>query len=337
MIGSTRGGTMQTRALGSQGLVVSAIGLGCMGMSQSYGEGDDAESQATLEEALDLGITLFDTADVYGPLTNERLVGRVLGPHRDEVLIATKFGNERRDDGTWIGVNGRPDYLRACCDASLARLGTDHIDLYYQHRVDPSVPVEETFGALGELVEVGKVRFLGISEAAPDTIARAHRTHPLSAVQSEYSLFTRDPEDGVLERCRELGIGFVPFSPLGRGMLSGVLTSVDQLGPGDMRRGSPRFSEDNFDANLATVRRLSELAADKGVTPAQLALAWVLDRGADIVPIPGTKRRRYLEENVAALEIELSDEDRAVIDDVAPCGVAAGDRYAPEQMRRINL
>jgi aryl-alcohol dehydrogenase-like predicted oxidoreductase len=234
-------------------------------------------------------------------------------------------------------VNGRPDYLRACCDASLARLGTDRIDLYYQHRVDPSVPVEETFGALGELVSDGKVRFLGISEAAPDTIARAHRTHPLSAVQSEYSLFTRDPEDGVLERCRELGIGFVPFSPLGRGMLSGTLTSLDQLGPGDFRRGSPRFSEDNFDANLATVRRLSELATDKGVTPAQLALAWVLDRGADIVPIPGTKRRRYLEENVDALEIELSDEDRAVIDDVAPRGVAAGDRYGPAQMRGVNL
>ena len=328
---------MHTRALGSQGLVVSAIGLGCMGMSQSYGESDEAESTATIELALDLGVTLFDTADVYGPFTNEVLVGRVLAPRRDEVVIATKFGNERRDDGTWAGVNGRPEYVHACCDASLRRLGTDRIDLYYQHRVDPSVPVEETFGALGELVEAGKVRFLGISEAAPDTIARAHRTHPVSAVQSEYSLFTRDPEDGVLARCRELGIGFVPFSPLGRGMLSGSLTSVEQFEPGDFRRGSPRFSEKNFDANLATVRRLGELAQDKGVTPAQLALAWVLDRGRDIVPIPGTKRRRYLEENIDALEIELSDEDRAVIDDIAPVGVAAGDRYAPDQMRRVNL
>jgi aryl-alcohol dehydrogenase-like predicted oxidoreductase len=328
---------MHTRALGTQGLTVSAIGLGCMGMSQSYGESDEAESTATLELALDLGVTLFDTADVYGPFTNEVLVGRVLAPRRDEVVIATKFGNERRDDGTWAGVNGRPDYVHACCDASLRRLGTDRIDLYYQHRVDPSVPVEETFGALGELVEAGKVRFLGISEAAPDTIARAHRTHPVSAVQSEYSLFTRDPEDGVLARCRELGIGFVPFSPLGRGMLSGALTSAEQFEPGDFRRGSPRFSQKNFDANLATVRRLSELAQDKGVTPAQLARAWVLDRGRDIVPIPGTKRRRYLEENVDALEIELSDEDRAVIEDIAPVGVAAGDRYAPDQMRRVNL
>jgi aryl-alcohol dehydrogenase-like predicted oxidoreductase len=328
---------MHTRALGSQGLVVSAIGLGCMGMSQSYGKSDEAESTATLELALDLGVTLFDTADVYGPFTNEVLVGRALAPRRDEVVIATKFGNERRDDGTWAGVNGRPEYVHACCDASLSRLGTDRIDLYYQHRVDPTVPVEETFGALGELVDAGKVRFLGISEAAPDTIARAHRTHPVSAVQSEYSLFTRDPEDGVLARCRELGIGFVPFSPLGRGMLSGSLTSAEQFEPGDFRRGSPRFSEKNFDANLATVRRLSELAQDKGVTPAQLALAWVLDRGQDIVPIPGTKRRRYLEENIDALEIELSDEDRAVIEDIAPVGVAAGDRYAPDQMRRVNL
>jgi aryl-alcohol dehydrogenase-like predicted oxidoreductase len=328
---------MQTRALGSQGLVVSAIGLGCMGMSQSYGESDEAESTATIERALDLGVTMFDTADVYGPFTNEVLVGRVLAPRRDEVLIATKFGNERREDGTWAGVNGRPEYVHACCDASLSRLGTDRIDLYYQHRVDPSVPVEETFGALGELVDAGKVRFLGISEAAPDTITRAHRTHPVSAVQSEYSLFTRDPEDGVLARCRELGIGFVPFSPLGRGMLTGALTSVEQFEPGDFRRGTPRFNEKNFDANLATVRRLSELARDKGVTPAQLALAWVLDRGQDIVPIPGTKRRSYLEENVDALEIQLSDDDRAVIDDIAPVGVAAGDRYAPDQMRRVNL
>jgi len=328
---------MQTRALGSQGLVVSAIGLGCMGMSQSYGEGDEAESRATIEHALDLGITLFDTADVYGPFTNEVLVGQTLSARRDEVVIATKFGNERAADRTWLGVNGRPEYVRACCDASLGRLGTDRIDLYYQHRVDPSVPVEETFGALGELVAAGKVRYLGISEAAPDTIARAHATHPVSAVQSEYSLFTRDPEDGVLDRTRELGIGFVPFSPLGRGMLSGALTSVEQFRPGDFRRHSPRFSEKNFEANLATVRRLSELARDKGVTPAQLALAWVLDRGIDIVPIPGTKRRSYLEENVGALDVELSDEDRAVIEDVAPRGVAAGDRYGPEQMARVNL
>src|ERR1700691_1601985 len=235
MIDRTRGGMMQTRALGSQGLVVSAIGLGCMGMSQSYGESDEAESTATLELALDLGVTLFDTADVYGPFTNEVLVGRVLAPRRDEVVIATKFGNERRDDGTWAGVNGRPDYVRACCDASLRRLGTDRIDLYYQHRVDPSVPVEETFGALGELVEAGKVRFLGISEAAPDTIAGAHRAHAVRAVQSESSLSTSEPASGGLARCRELGIGFVPFSPLGRGMLSGSLTSAEQFEPGDFR------------------------------------------------------------------------------------------------------
>lgn len=328
---------MQQRALGSQGLTVSAEGLGCMGMSQSYGPADDSESTATIHRALDLGVTFLDTADMYGPFVNEQLVGKAIAQRRDEVVLATKFGNERRHDGSWVGVNGRPEYLRACCDASLERLGVDHIDLYYQHRVDVTVPVEETWGAMGELVAAGKVRFLGISEAATGTIRRAHATHPMAAVQSEYSLFTRDPEDEVLNAVRELGIGFVAYSPLGRGFLSGRITSPDDFDRTDFRRYSPRFQGDNFTKNLDVVRKVDELAQTKGVTSSQLALAWVLAQGEDIVPIPGTKRSSYLEENVAAMDVELTPEDLAAIDELAPRGVAAGERYAAEHMARVNV
>ncbi|MHB8219486.1 MAG: aldo/keto reductase [Acidimicrobiales bacterium] len=328
---------MEQRTLGTQGLKVPALGLGCMGMSQSYGAGDEDESIATIHRALELGITFLDTADMYGPFTNERLVGRAISGRRDEVVLATKFGNERRPDGSWVGINGKPDYVRQCIDASLERLGVDHVDLYYQHRVDTTVPVEETWGAMGELVEAGKVRYLGISEAAPATIRRAHATHPMTAIQSEYSLFTRDPEDGVLDTIRELGIGFVAYSPLGRGFLSGTVTSPDQFDADDFRRRSPRFSGENFQKNLDVVQRVRALAEDKGVTPSQLALAWVLAQGSDVVPIPGTKRRSYVEENAAAVDVHLSAEDLASIEAVAPKGVAAGDRYAAEQMIRINV
>jgi aryl-alcohol dehydrogenase-like predicted oxidoreductase len=328
---------MLRRKLGSQGLEVSAEGLGCMGMSQSYGEADEAEALATIDRALELGVTFLDTANVYGPFTNERLVGRAVAGRRDQVVIATKFGLQGRDDSGGIQVNGRPEYVRECCDASLARLGTDRIDLYYQHRVDPAVPVEETWGALSELVAAGKVRFLGISEAAPATIRRAHATHPVSAVQSEYSLFTRDPEPAVLPTCRELGIGFVPFSPLGRGVLSGTVTSTAEFGAADFRAHNPRFQGENFDRNLGLVARLTEVAGRKGCTPAQLALAWVLAQGEDVVPIPGTKRRRWLEENVAALSVELAPEDISAIEAIAPPGAAAGDRYRYEDMARVNV
>jgi aryl-alcohol dehydrogenase-like predicted oxidoreductase len=328
---------MEHRRLGTQGLEVSALGLGCMGMSQSYGVADEDEAIATIHRALELGVTFLDTADMYGPFTNERLVGRAIAGRRDEVVLATKFGNERRADGTWVGVNGKPEYVRQCIDASLERLGVDHVDLYYQHRVDTSVPVEETWGAMGELVAAGKVRYLGISEAAPSTIRRAHATYPMTAVQSEYSLFTRDPEDGVLATTRELGIGFVAYSPLGRGFLSGTVTSPDELGEGDFRRFSPRFQGENFHRNLRVVERVGELAEEKGVTRSQLALAWVLAQGQDIVPIPGTKRRSYLEENVAALRVHLSPGDLASIEKVAPKGVAAGDRYPAEHMARVNV
>jgi len=328
---------MQKRTLGSQGLEVSAEGLGCMGMSQSYGPSDVAEAMATIHRALELGVTFLDTADVYGPFTNERLVGRAIAGCRDQVVLATKFGNERREDGTWVRVNGRPDYVRRCCDASLERLGTDHIDLYYQHRVDTTVPVEETWGAMAELVAAGKVRCLGISEAAPATIRRAHATHPVTAVQSEYSLFTREPEAAVLPTCRELGIGFVPFSPLGRGVLSGTVTSTAQFDADDFRAHTPRFQGDNLAHNLDMVAQLTEVATRKGCTPAQLALAWVLAQGEDVVPIPGTKRRRWLEENVAALSVELTPEDIAAIEAIAPPGAAAGDRYRPEDMARVNV
>jgi aryl-alcohol dehydrogenase-like predicted oxidoreductase len=308
-----------------------------MGMSQSYGPGDDTESVATIHRALDLGVTFLDTADMYGPFTNEALVGQAIASRRDEVVLATKFGNERRRDGSWVGVNGRPDYVHRACDASLERLGVDHIDLYYQHRVDATVPIEETWGALGELVSAGKVRWLGISEAAPETVRRAHATHPMAAGQYEYSLFTRDPEGGLLDTLRELGIGLVAYSPLGRGFLSGEITSPDDFGDGDFRRHSPRFQGENFDRNLAVVEKVKSLAAERDVTPSQLAIAWVLAQGADVVPIPGTKRRRYLEEDVGALGVELSRDDLDAIDAIAPRDVTAGERYTPEMMARINV
>jgi aryl-alcohol dehydrogenase-like predicted oxidoreductase len=329
---------MQTRALGTQGLTVSAEGLGCMGMSAFYGAFDDTESTATLNRALDLGVTFLDTADVYGPYTNERLLAGVLAARRDEVVLATKFGNEVDEQGTRTGrVNGRPEYIRQAVDGSLQRLGIDTIDLYYQHRVDPQTPIEETFGALGELVAAGKVRYLGISEAAPETIRRAHATSPLSAVQTEYSLFTRDVEDdGVLATVRELGIGFVPYSPLGRGFLSGRIRSIDDFEEGDFRRSSPRFQGENFAKNLAVLDEVIAIAEAKGVTPSQLALAWVLAQGDDVVPIPGTRRIANLEENVAAVDIELTPEELAAIEQAAPAGVAAGERYAPQGMQTLN-
>ncbi|HET6750807.1 MAG TPA: aldo/keto reductase [Actinomycetes bacterium] len=330
---------MEQRTLGTQGLRVSALGLGCMGMSQSYGPADDQESVATIHRALDLGVTFLDTADMYGPFTNERLVGRAIAGRRDEVVLATKFGNQRRPDGSWVRVNGRPGYVHSACDASLERLGVDHVDLYYQHRVDPSVPVEETWGAMKELVEAGKVRHLGISEAAPATIRRANAVHPVAALQSEYSLFTRDPEGELLATVRELGIGFVAYSPLGRGFLSGRLTgsSPGEFADDDFRRGHPRFEGENFARNLQLVERVRRLAGEKGATPAQLAIAWVLAQGDDVVPIPGTKRRRYLEENLAALQVRLDPGDLAAIDEVAPRNAVAGDRYTPAMMARINL
>jgi aryl-alcohol dehydrogenase-like predicted oxidoreductase len=328
---------MEQRHLGRQGLITSALGLGCMGMSQSYGQADEAESVATIHRALDLGVTLLDTADMYGPFTNEVLIGKAIAGRRHEVVLATKFGNERRPDGSWVRVNGRPDYARAACDASLQRLGVDVIDLYYQHRVDRTVPVEETWGAMSELVTAGKVRHLGISEAAPATIRRAHAVHPITALQSEYSLFTRDPEDEILPCVRELGIGFVAYSPLGRGFLTGRITSPDDFEPDDFRRSSPRFQGENFTANLRVVDRIREMAAAKDVTPGQLAIAWVLAQGDDIVPIPGTKRRSYLEENIGALDVTLTDEDLARIEEVAPKGVAAGNRYADAGMAHVNV
>jgi aryl-alcohol dehydrogenase-like predicted oxidoreductase len=326
---------MEQRTLGGQGLVVSALGLGCMGMSQSYGPGDDQESVATIHRALDLGMTFLDTADVYGPYTNERLVGRAIAGRREEVVLATKFGNQRLDDGRRV-VNGKPDYVRQACDASLERLGVDHIDLYYQHRVDRSVPVEDTWGAMAELVQAGKVRHLGISEAAPATVRRAHAVHPVSAGQYEWSLFTRDLEDEVLPALRELGIGVVAYSPLGRGFLSGRITSPDDFGEDDFRRNHPRFTGENFARNLELVDRVRELAAGKGATPSQLAIAWVLAQGDDVVPIPGTKRRSYLEENLGALDVELTPEDLAAIEEVTPRGSVAGARYNPDMMANVN-
>jgi aryl-alcohol dehydrogenase-like predicted oxidoreductase len=317
---------MEQRSLGSQGLVVSAMGLGCMGMSEFYGPGDEAESIATIHRALELGVSFLDTADMYGPHTNEELVGRAIQGRRDEVVLATKFGVVRGDDG-FRGIAGDAAYVHAACEGSLRRLGVDHIDLYYQHRVDTAVPIEETVGAMAELVTAGKVRYLGLSEAAVETIRRAHAVHPISALQSEYSLWTRDPEDGHLEALRELGIGLVAYSPLGRGFLTGEIRSIDDLAPDDFRRYSPRFQGENFERNLELVERVRELAAEKGVTPGQLALAWVLNQGPDIVPIPGTKRRSYLEENVAAATIELTPSDLARLDEAAPKGSAAGERY----------
>jgi aryl-alcohol dehydrogenase-like predicted oxidoreductase len=319
---------MERRKLGTQGLEVSAMGLGCMGMSEFYGRADEGEAIATIHRAIELGVDFLDTADMYGPFTNELLVGRAIADRRDRVVLATKFGNERREDGSWVGINGKPEYVRRACEASLQRLGVDQIDLYYQHRVDKTVPIEETVGAMAELVEEGKVRYLGLSEASPETIRRAHEVHPISALQTEYSLWTRDPEAGALPTVRELGIGFVAYSPLGRGFLSGRFRSPDDLPADDFRRNHPRFQGDNFRRNLELVERVREIAEEKGVTPGQLALAWVLAQGKDIAPIPGTKRREYLEENVAATEIQLTPEDLARIDEAAPPGATSGDRYA---------
>ncbi len=322
---------MQTRTLGP--LSVPAMGLGCMGMSEFYGTGDQAEAERTIQRALDLGVTFLDTADMYGPFTNERLVGRAIAGRRDEVVLATKFGNEREEDGSFRGINGRPDYVRRACDASLQRLGVDVIDLYYQHRVDTSVPVEETWGALRELVEAGKVRAAGISEAAPETIRRAHAVQPVGAVQTEYSLWSRDPErNGVLATCAELGIGFVAYSPIGRGFLTGRIRSVDDLPPDDWRRTNPRFQGEAFVQNLRLVDSVRAIADEKGVTASQLALAWVMahsDRNGHpaVVPIPGTKRVRYLEENAAAAGVALTDDDLRRLDEAAPVGAAVGDRY----------
>jgi len=319
---------MRTRTLG-QGLAVSALGLGCMGMSEFYGARDEDESIATIHRAIDLGVTLLDTADAYGPFTNEELVGRAAAGLRDRVVLATKFGNERLPDGTRVGVNGRPEYVRSACDGSLRRLGTDHIDLYYQHRVDAETPIEETVGAMAELVRTGKVRHLGLSEAAPETIRRAHAVHPITALQTEWSLWTRDAEsNGVLDTVRELGIGFVAYSPLGRGFLSGTIDGSERLAADDFRRHNPRFQGDNLASNLELVRQVQDIASEKGVTASQLALAWVLAQGDDVVPIPGTKRRSYLEENVAADGIELTADELRRIGEAWPAGAAAGDRYA---------
>jgi aryl-alcohol dehydrogenase-like predicted oxidoreductase len=317
---------MKTRRLG-QNLEVSALGLGCMGMSEFYGTADEGEAIATIHRAIELGVTFLDTADMYGPFTNERLVGRAIADRRDKVVLATKFGNERNEDGSWVGINGRPEYVHKACDASLERLGVDHIDLYYQHRVDNDTPIEETVGAMKELVDAGKVRHLGLSEAAADTIRRANAVHPITALQTEYSLWERAPEDEILPTVRELGIGFVPYSPLGRGFLSGQIKSLDDLDENDFRRRGPRFQGDNFQRNLDLVAKVEEIAGEKGVTPSQLALAWVLAQGEDVVPIPGTKRVKYLEENVAAVDVELTDEDLRRLDEAFPKGVAAGDRY----------
>ncbi|HET6588240.1 MAG TPA: aldo/keto reductase [Oleiagrimonas sp.] len=328
---------MQTRTLGPKGPEVSALGLGCMGMSAFYGHGDDAESIKVIHHALDAGLNFLDTADMYGPHTNEVLVGKAIADRHQMVFLATKFGivfdpsqPHKRD------ISGRPEYVRAACEASLKRLGVDHIDLYYQHRVDPKVPVEDTVGVMAELVREGKVRHIGLSEASPDTIERAHKVHPVTAVQSEYSLWTRDPEAGVLDTCRRLGIGFVPYSPLGRGFLTGAITSPDDFDADDYRRHSPRFQGDNFARNLALVDKVKALAADKGCTPAQLALAWVLAQDAHIVPIPGTKRIKYLDDNLGAVDVHLDDADLAAIDAVFPRDAVSGTRYNEEGMRLLN-
>jgi aryl-alcohol dehydrogenase-like predicted oxidoreductase len=328
---------LETRELGRQGLRVSVQGLGCMGMSEFYGESDEAESIATIHRAIELGITFLDTADAYGPFTNEVLVGRAVRGKRDQVVIATKFGNVRGEGGSFVAVSGKPDYVRKACDASLRRLGVDTIDLYYQHRVDPEVPIEETVGAMAELVKAGKVRFLGLSEAGPRTIRRAHEVHPISALQTEYSLWSRDVEAEILATVRELGIGFVAYSPLGRGFLTGRFKTPEDLPADDWRRNHPRFQGENFNRNLQLVEEVRRLAAEKRCTPAQLALAWLLARGRDIVPIPGTKSRKYLEENAGAVNVRLTPDDLRRIEQVAPRGVAAGARYPEAGMQRVNL
>ena len=326
---------MQKRRLGTQGLITSCIGLGCMGMSEFYGPTDENESIATIHRALDLGMDFLDTSDMYGPYTNEQLINKAIRGRRDQVVVATKFGIRRSGDRRWI--DGHPAYVRDACDASLQRLGIDHIDLYYQHRVDTSVPIEDTIGAMAELVRLGKVSFLGLSEAAPDTIRRAHAVYPISALQTEYSLWSRDPEDEILAVVRELGIGFVAYSPLGRGFLTGQIKSFDDLAEDDYRRYSPRFQGENFQKNLELVERITEMARSKNATPSQLALAWALAQGDDIVPIPGTKRREYLEENAGATEVTLSEEDLALINEIAPQGAAAGTRYPEAMMKFVNL
>lgn len=327
---------MQQRKLGPD-LSVSALGLGCMGMSEFYGEGDEGESLSVIHRALDLGVFFLDTADMYGVGRNEELVGRALKGRRDRVVLATKFGNVRGPNGERLGINGRPDYLRRACDDSLRRLRTDHIDLYYQHRVDPNVPIEETVGEMGRLVDEGKVRFLGLSEAGPATIRRAHATHPIAALQTEYSLWSRDPEAEILPTLRELGIGFVPYSPLGRGFLTGRFQKPEDLPDDDFRKSSPRFSGENFAKNLKLVDTVKAIAKRRNATPSQLALAWVLAQGDDVVPIPGTKRIRYLEENAEAVHVELTADDLAEIDEAFPAGVAAGERYAEGGMKTVNL
>ena len=327
---------MHQRTLGKSGLKVSALGLGCMGMSEFYGDGDDKESIAVIHRALDLGVDFLDTADMYGPFKNEELVGRAIKDRRDKVVLATKFGNERGSDGSFKGVNGTPAYVKSACEGSLKRLGVDVIDLYYQHRVDPKVPIEDTIGAMAELVAQGKVRHLGLSEAKAETIERAAKVHPIAALQTEYSLWTRDPEDDILPTVRKLGIAFVAYSPLGRGFLTGRFTKLEDLPANDYRRHSPRFVGENFGKNLALVRAVEKLAQEMNATPSQLALAWVMARGEDIVPIPGTKRLKYLEENVGAVKLELSPADMKKLDELAPKGVAAGARYHEQGMKTIN-
>lgn len=327
---------MEQRKLGTQGLAVSALGLGCMGMSDMYGPRDEAEATATIHRAIELGVTLLDTADVYGPFTNEILVGRAIRDRRSRVVLATKFGNLRGADGSWQGVSGRPDYVRSACDASLQRLGLTHIDLYYQHRVDRSVPIEDTIGAMADLVTAGKVRWLGMSEAKAETIARAHQVHPISALQSEWSLWTRDVEDEILPMCRTLGVGFVPYSPLGRGFLSGQIRKIEDMATDDVRHTHPRFQGANFQKNLDLVARIEEIAREKGCTSAQLALAWLLAQGNDVVPIPGTKSRTKLEDNVGALKVKVSAHDKERIEAAFPRGAAAGERYGERALQATN-